>query len=105
LFAPRLGFFTLFLAPGAGALIAEVVRFAIRRRRSRRLFQITAGAVAGGSLLPVCSSLFGLALTLITLRAGIPLGFFSLSLIWQGVYAFIATSTVYYRLSGINLRV
>jgi hypothetical protein len=30
------------------------------------------------------------------------LGFF-LPLIWQGVYAFVVTSTVYYRLGGIRI--
>ena len=91
LFATALGFFTIFLAPGAGAIIGEAVRWAVRRRRSKLLFQVTAGAVILGSLLPICSALlFGR-------------GFLG-SLLWQGVFAFLATSTAYYRLSGLQLR-
>jgi len=91
------GFFTIFLAPIAGLIIAEAVRFIIRRRRSRNLFLATAIAVAVGSLPPlftlILSSLLGLG------------GFYALlPLLWQGLYTFTVTSTVYYRLKGINIR-
>jgi hypothetical protein len=95
LIVPRFWLFTLILAPVAGVAIAEVIRFAIRRRRSRRLFQIAAIAVAVGSL-PL------LALGILYLLSG------SLGSIWdvilRGVYTFVVTTTVYYRLSGIQLR-
>jgi hypothetical protein len=95
LLTSRIGFFTIFLAPIAGIVIAEVIRFAIRRRRSRRLFQATAAATAIGGLLPILSLL---ALT------GLTIGFTGLFyFIWPVVYTVLVTSTVYYRLAGIQL--
>jgi len=92
---PIVGFFTIFLAPIAGVIIAEAIRLIIRKRRSKRLF-ITATIAAGiGSALP----LLGI---LISMLAGG--GFGALwGLIWQGVYTFTIITTVYYRLSGIRL--
>jgi len=96
---PSFGFFTLLLAPVAGVIIAEAVRFAVRRRRSKRLFQTAAIAAAVGSLPFLIISIFtGLAFA----SQG---GFgFLLGLLWQAVYSFVVTSTVYYRLSGIQMR-
>ncbi len=95
LIVPRFWLFTLILAPVAGVIIAEVVRFAIQRRRSLRLFQLTAIAVAVGSLPFLLIGIF-------YLLSG------SLGSIWdvllRGVYTFMVTSTVFYRLSGIQLR-
>lgn len=95
LIASFLGFFTIFVAPVAGVLAAEAVRWVVRKRRSRLLFQLaTAGAVVGS--LP----LLGGALLVV-------LGFGSgglLSLVWPGIYTFLVASTMYYRLSGIQVR-
>jgi len=95
LIVPNFWLFTFILAPIAGVIIAEVIRFAVRRRRSRRLFQIVAVTVAVGSL-PL------LATGILYLVSG------SLGSIWdvvlRGFYTFVVTSTVYYRLSGIQLR-
>lgn len=86
----RIGFFTIFLAPIAGMIIAEAVRFAVRRRRSKSLFQLSAAGVALGGLLPVIT--------------GLTAGFFVIfPYIWPLVYTFLVTSTVYYRLAGIRL--
>ena len=57
LLASRIGFFTIFLAPIAGIIIGEAIRFVVRRRRSKRLFNATAAATALGGLLPVLSAL------------------------------------------------
>lgn len=95
------GFFTIFLAPIAGVGIAEAIRLVIRRRRSKRLFQLTAAAAALGSFLPVLFLLLGFLLFYSRSgSAGLGILF---PLIWQVVYAFIVTSTVYYRLGGINI--
>ncbi|MCI0519763.1 MAG: B-box zinc finger protein [Chloroflexi bacterium] len=95
LFFPRLGFFTFFLTPVAGVVIAEAVRLLVRKRRSSRLFQITALGVVLGSLPPL---LFAL----------LPLFFGELGSLWniflQGFYLVTAASTAYYRLSGITVR-
>ncbi len=95
LLTSRIGFFTIFVSPIAGIGIAEAIRFAIRRRRSKRLFQATAAATAFGGLLPVLS-----LLALTGLTVGISGIFF---FIWPIVYTVIVTSTVYYRLAGISL--
>lgn len=84
-----IGFFTIFVAPIAGMIIAEAIRAAIRRRRSNLLFILTGIAVALGALIPIITWLLW--------------GFLSLTLVWLGVYAFIVTSTVYYRLRGIRM--
>jgi len=96
---PALGFFTIFIAPIAGVIIAEVIRFLIRRRRSKQLFQLTAAATALGSL-PLLLLIAISTLSLMS-RGGFGL---LLSLVWQGLYTFTVTSTVYYRLAGINVR-
>lgn len=95
LIASRIGFFTIFLAPLAGIIIGEAIRFVVRRRRSKRLFQATAAATALGGILPVLSVL---AFT------GLSVGFSGLFyFIWPIVYTVLVTSTVYYRLAGIRL--
>jgi len=96
LLAGFLGFFTLFIAPVAGVIIAEAVRWVTKKRRSRILYRATTlGAVAGALVLPLVSVL-GLLL-------GIGGGAIW-SLIWQVAYVILITSTVYYRLSGIRIR-
>jgi hypothetical protein len=102
LIASRLGWFILFLAPIAGGIIAEVVRFAIRRRRARGLFLTIAAAAAVGALVGILYEQFPLIVFLLT-QGGGSFGFL-LSPLWQIVYAVMVTSTVYYRLGGINLR-
>ncbi|MCC7129759.1 MAG: hypothetical protein IT297_05105 [Anaerolineae bacterium] len=90
------GFFIIFIAPIAGGIIAEAVRFAIRRRRSNALYLTAAIGAAAGSL-PLL-----LPLLVRLLLGG---GFGSLwGLLFQGFYTFAVTSTVYYRLRGINIR-
>jgi uncharacterized membrane protein YeaQ/YmgE (transglycosylase-associated protein family) len=96
LIVPRLGFFTLFVAPLAGTLIAEAVRLVIRRRRSKRLFQMATAAAALGSLPSI--------LVLLVSSGSLGGGFGLLPLVWQGVYTFMIASTVYYRLAGIRMR-
>lgn len=96
-----IGFFTLLLAPIAGYVIAEVIRFAVSRRRSKRLYQLSAIATASGSLIPI---LLYLVTVLFVLSQGgsINLGIF-FPLLWQGVYAFLVTSSVLYRLGGMRI--
>jgi MFS family permease len=89
LIVSRIGFFTLFVAPIAGMVIAEAIRFAIRRRRSKNLFRLTAAATALGSLIPLVLSLIA--------------GFLGFSMIWQIAFSLVVTSTVYYRLAGISI--
>lgn len=98
LISSYLGFFTIFIAPVAGVIIAEGIRAVIRRRRSKLLFQVaTLGTIFGGLLLPL-GALTGM---LLIGRAGIG-GLYSL--LWPGIYLFLVASTTYYRLSGIQIR-
>jgi len=100
LIASLLGFFTIFVAPIAGVVIAEAVRKATRRRRSRRLALAAAAAVVLGSLPRVLIPL--LAFLLGGLPAGVSLAAL-LPLAWQVLYVFLVVPSFYYRLSGIQL--
>jgi len=88
LLAYRLGFFTIFLAPLYGGIIAEAARAATRKRRSKNLFIVAAVAAVLG----------GLPMLLILLTS---LSIFTI--IWEGVYLVLMTSALYYRLSGIRI--
>jgi hypothetical protein len=102
-----LSFYSIFLAPVVGGLVAEVVRWAVRRRRGRYLPHTTALAFALGgiglSLLPV-----GLALLAVLFSDGQPglsgnvLGLLFRS-IWPLVYAALGAGTVFARLRGISI--
>jgi hypothetical protein len=95
LIAVRIGFFTILLAPAAGSVIAEGVRIVVGRRRSTRLFQLAAAAVVLGAAPFVLLPLFFM------FAGG---GFGELfSLLWPALYVIMATPTVYYRLSGLQL--
>lgn len=95
----RIGFFTIFLAPVAGVIIAEAVRLLINKRRSKRLFQVAATAAVLGSLPALIT-------VLLTTLPGLYQGglFLVLGLVWQGFYTVTVTTTLYYRLAGIQLR-
>ena len=96
-----LGFFTIFIAPVAGVITAEAVRYAVQRRRSRLLWQVsTAGSIAGA--LPILISVLAGILLFSAAGRGAPT--LLLGLIWPALYAFLVASTVYYRLSGIQIR-
>jgi hypothetical protein len=97
LLAAILGILIIFVAAIIGVAIAEATRFIIRRRRSKRLFQTAAAAAVIGSLPLLISQGFG-ALMNPTLGGTL------LGLLWQGIYTFTVTSTVYYRLRGIQIK-
>jgi hypothetical protein len=88
LIAYRLSFFTIFLAPVYGGIIAEAARAATRKRRSKNLFLVAAVAAVLG----------GLPMLLILLTS---LSLFAI--IWEAVYLVLMTSALYYRLSGIRI--
>ena len=88
----RIGFFTFLLAPAIGMGIAEAVRFVTKKRRSKRLFRLTAaGVIVGG-------------LPLILVKVFFLLGSFSvfslLDLGYQILFLVLAVPSAYYRLSG-----
>ena len=93
------GFFLIFIifaiATGAGALIAEVVRMVIGKRRSKALFITVAGGVVLG----------GIAVNLTPLWVFLLTGNFLVltSLLWPAIFIFLATTSTYVRLSGIQI--
>ena len=95
------GFFTIFLAPFAGMIIAEAIRRAVNKRRSRGLPIIAAAAALIGSLIRPLIMLFFTILS----GGGLAEGLFSslAILIWPGVYTVLVVSTVFYRLKGIRV--
>jgi hypothetical protein len=100
LVVPVMGFFTIFIAPIAGVVIAGAVRLVVHRRRSRALYQVALAAVVLGSL-PT------LALALISLLGSLGAGninlYAVLPLVYRGLYSVMVASTAYYRLSGVQL--
>jgi hypothetical protein len=103
LLASYLGFFVLLIAPLAGGVIAEIIRFISQKRRSRQLFQITAIATALGSLPLLGFMVIEVLAPFLLRQSGNLLSF--LPLVWQGFYSVAVTSTVYYRLKGIEVHI
>ena len=102
MFIPSFILFALLLSPVAGGLIAEVVRLAVRRRRSPRLFKMAAlGALVGA--LPV--ALLELATSIMWM---VWAGSFDTSiipaLIGHGLYIALVTTSTFYRMNGLQLR-
>jgi len=75
-------------APTAGVIIAEGVRFVIRKHRAPSLYITIAAGVVLGALPAI---IFNLVV------------FNLFGIIFQGIFLFIATPVVYTRLSGIQL--
>jgi len=86
-----IGFFMWFvsfaIAGAAGVFIANITQAALRKRRSKELFWLTAAGVVVGAI-PVI---------LFLLLTG---SFFAI--IWQGIYVVTAAPTVYARISGFQ---
>jgi hypothetical protein len=97
LVVPWIGFFTIFLAPIVGTGIGEIISRITGRRRSKRLFYITTGAVLVGALFITLASL---------LTSMVYTGFYAyrlIPMIYQIVYALMCAGSVFYRLSGIRM--
>lgn len=98
----NLGFFIIFLAPVSGGIIAEIVRWAVRRRRGQYLTLVTVIAFVVG-----CLPLIGLPLLagILALFSGEArgLGFALFGMLWPVLYCVLGASTVYARLRGISM--
>jgi len=103
LFNSWFGLFVILIAPFVGTIIAEAVRRATHRRRGNLLFRLVTAAALLGALPPV---LLDVVPFLFSISGGNPLAFAFriLPLVWKVVYIFTLTSTVYYRLTGIQIR-
>src|SRR5512143_1325939 len=93
------GIAVLFIAPGAGAIIGNLVLRVINHRRSRPLFMTAGiGMVAGALPALLIVSLPGLMLVLSGGFAGVGA---LLPAIWEVVYLFMAVPAAYTQISGI----
>jgi hypothetical protein len=100
--AQFVGFFVLLVAPFVGVIVAEAVRFVIRRHRSRGLYNTALAGMILGCLPAILFPLLATTLGLVS-GAGLTSLLGSASVIWQVIYAGLAVSSMYYRLSGIQL--
>jgi len=98
-----IGFFAILVGPIAGTIIAESVRFVVQKRRSQRLFWLTAAGVVAGCLPIGLFLIFGLLAVVFLGELGSAVGFLP-SLIWVIAFGGLASTTAYYRLKGINLK-
>jgi hypothetical protein len=98
-----LGIFGLLLAPVLGGGVAEVVRWAISRRRSRRLPLLAAIGAGVGAIPHLLLPLLGIMGGLLG-GAGLQLlpGAL-LAALWPLLQAGLMISALYYRLGGIRL--
>jgi hypothetical protein len=100
IFAPSMGFFTLFLSPIIGVIIAEAIRKANRRRRSKRLFQLITAASIMGGLPKIIIIILGFLPSALNLGGSLEL---FLPLIWQSLYLALLVPTLSFRISGIQI--
>jgi DNA-directed RNA polymerase subunit RPC12/RpoP len=105
LLVTMIGIFTIFLAPGAGMVISEAVRYIIHRRRNRTLFKLTGLAVFIGGILttiPLMITMFASGISgMFDLSFW---GYSLLSLAWPLIYSVLASTACYTRLAGLHLR-
>jgi len=99
-FVPRLGFFTILIAPGIGTLIYKAVRLAVKQRRSKLLnSSILAGALIGSLplLVPAMLNVITMSTELISVLGNLT------PLIWRVVYTVLVATTAYAQTKGIRL--
>lgn len=101
-----LSFWGLFVAPVIGGGIAEVVRWAVRRRRSRNLALAAAGGGVLGVLIYLAFTFWPFLNWFLLAPGGLDasvLAGSATSLIWPLVSGALMISALYYRLRGIRL--
>ena len=99
-FVPRLGFFTILIAPGVGALIYKAVRLAVKQRRSKALNSaILAGALIGNLplLIPQMRNVIAMPTEVLSIIGNLT------PLIWRVVYTVMVATTAYAQTKGIRL--
>jgi len=96
-------FLAIFYGPAAGGIIAEVIRWAIQRRRGKYLWLVACATVVGGAFL--VAGAIPLLFLLMSLGAPNPGRGFNVAALFGGflniglwIYLVLAVSTVYARL-------
>jgi hypothetical protein len=100
-----LGFWGFFIAPVVGGGIAEIVRWAVKRRRSRQLPLAAAAGGVVGVVLYLLVAIFPY-LRLIFSATGFDLSVLAsiaVAFLWPLVSGVLMLSALYYRLRGIRL--
>lgn len=96
------GILVLFLAPGAGAVIGNVILRFIRNRRSRALFLTCAIGMVAGAIPALL--IFSLPVLLALLSGSLSAGIGALlPAIWEVVYLFLAVPAAYTQISGLRI--
>ncbi|NLE43347.1 MAG: hypothetical protein GX620_01395 [Chloroflexi bacterium] len=96
---PRLGwFYALILGPIAGAAIAEIVRWAIRRRRGQYTWLVVCGAILLGWLPTFLLSVFGYGAAALMTGRGAYLASGAIGLLQDILYLVLAVGAAYARL-------
>lgn len=93
------GFFVIFIAPAVGAGAAEIVRYAVRKRRARYLGWVAAGGFILGAAPAMLLPVIGLVFSVLG-GQGVGLGGM-LGLVWVGVYLVLGVGALLGRLQGI----
>jgi B-box zinc finger len=97
-----IGFWGILVAPIAGGALAEVVRWAVRRRRGRRLPLAAAGGGVLGMLVHLWLPAFAVALAFSgSLRSEILSGAL-FAVLFPVINGGLMVTTLYYRLKGIR---
>jgi len=98
-----LSFWGLIVAPVAGGALAEIIRWAVRRRRGRRLALVATLGGAIGLLPHLLFPAFVLVTAISSPRGVAGLGGVALGALWPVLIAGLMVSTLYARLRGIQL--
>lgn len=97
---PSLGWYAIILGPVVGAGIAEVVLWAIRRRRGPYTWLVVSAAIVIGVLVKVVLSL--LPYFILGGGSDVPMSYYLSGwlggLVWDAVYLFLAVGAAYARL-------
>ena len=97
---PRLGFLTILIAPGIGALIFKAVRAAVKQRRSKALNSaILAGTLIGNLplLLPQMINIITMSSEMLAIIGNLT------PLIWRVVYTVLVATTAFAQTKGLRL--
>jgi MFS family permease len=96
-----LGFFVILVAALVGTVAARAIQWAVRHRRSRYLWVVSAvGAVLGSIPIMIPTALLLLVMRDFSWRSLLALG---VGLLWPGVYLVIAVGSLVANLKGFRL--